>query len=205
LLNGKKIPVDPNNKKVYPFTYLGKTVVPIRVIENLGAKVKYNGENTPVSITYNGKKIPNDKKPLIIEGKTYVTFRSIAESLNFQVRYDGTTGVVTVSGTKLSVAKLKETITAGKSLAANSAVVKAIKLKKDAITLLKGKQTDITAKDILFTPKTPGTTILTYSSSNTKVAVVSSKGKITAKNAGTAKITITAHTGKTAVLTVTVK
>ncbi|MDR3344077.1 MAG: leucine-rich repeat protein [Oscillospiraceae bacterium] len=44
-----------------------------------------------------------------------------------------------------------------------------------------------------------------YSSSNTKVATVDSAGKITAKAAGKAKITVKSYNGKTAAITVTVK
>ena len=45
----------------------------------------------------------------------------------------------------------------------------------------------------------------TWSSSDADVAEVSSTGKVTAKKAGTAVITVTTHNGKTATCTVTVK
>ena len=48
-------------------------------------------------------------------------------------------------------------------------------------------------------------TTYTYTSSKTAVATITSSGKVVAKKAGTAVITITTHNGKTATCTVTVK
>ena len=48
-------------------------------------------------------------------------------------------------------------------------------------------------------------TTYTYTSSKTAVATVTSSGKVVAKKAGTAVITVTTHNGKTATCTVTVK
>ena len=48
-------------------------------------------------------------------------------------------------------------------------------------------------------------TTYTYTSSKTAVATITSSGKVVAKKAGTAIITITTHNGKTATCTVTVK
>ena len=61
-------------------------------------------------------------------------------------------------------------------------------LNKKTVTLNKGKT---------LTLKLTGATAKKYKSSNTKVATVNSKGKITAKGAGTTTITCTASNKKT--------
>lgn len=63
------------------------------------------------------------------------------------------------------------------------------KITASDISLTVGKSKTIKAK---LTPSKPVIAKLTYKSSNTKVATVNSKGKVTAKKAGSAKITITA-------------
>ncbi len=58
--------------------------------------------------------------------------------------------------------------------------------------------------EVLFLPSYATNKTLTWTSSNTAVASVSN-GKVTAKKAGTAKITVKSNNGKTSVCTVTVK
>ena len=50
-----------------------------------------------------------------------------------------------------------------------------------------------------------GTTMKSYNSSNTKVAKVNKKGKITARKTGKAKITVTTQKGATATITIKVQ
>ena len=54
-------------------------------------------------------------------------------------------------------------------------------------------------------PKGTASNKITYTSSNKKVATVNSKGKVTAKKKGTAKITVKTFNGKKKVIKVTVK
>lgn len=67
-----------------------------------------------------------------------------------------------------------------------------ITLKKTKATLEVGKSTTIAVKSL----KGLSTKTLKYTSSNKKVATVNSKGKVTAKKAGTATITITSPVNK---------
>ena len=81
--------------------------------------------------------------------------------------------------------------------------VTSVSLNKTSVTLTgKGMTTTLTAtvKPTNATDKT-----ITWKSSNTKVATVSSSGKVTTVGAGTATITATSSNGKTAKATVTVK
>ncbi len=82
--------------------------------------------------------------------------------------------------------------------------VKKIKLSAKSTTLKKGKSVKVKAK---FTPANGISKELTWTSSNKKVAVVNSKGKVTAKKKGTAKITAKAKdgTGKKATIRIRVK
>ncbi len=78
--------------------------------------------------------------------------------------------------------------------------VTSIKLNKSSVTLKKGETSQLTATVL---PDNATNKAVTYSSSNTKVAKVSSSGKITAVGGGTATITAKAD-GKTATCKVTV-
>ena len=73
-----------------------------------------------------------------------------------------------------------------------------IKLNKAKLTIYKGKTATLKAT------VTGDSTKTKWKSSNSSIAAVNSKGKITAKKAGTCKITATAN-GKKAICTVTVK
>ena len=73
-----------------------------------------------------------------------------------------------------------------------------IKLNKTKLTIYKGKTATLKAK------VTGSSSKVKWKSSNSSIAAVNSKGKITAKKAGTCKITATAN-GKSATCTVTIK
>ncbi|PSL40716.1 Ig-like protein group 2 [Planomicrobium soli] len=78
---------------------------------------------------------------------------------------------------------------------------KSVKLNKTSATLTKGKTLTLTAT---ISPGNATNKTLKWKSSNTKVAKVDSKGKVTAVGAGSAKITVTTSNGKTATAAITV-
>ena len=85
-----------------------------------------------------------------------------------------------------------------------SAPVKSIKVDKKSVSLAqKGKTATI--KPTVTYSMQGHTAKLSWKSSNTKVATVNSKGKITAKGKGKATITVSAANGKSAKIKVTVK
>ena len=109
------------------------------------------------------------------------------------------TSVVTVNsrtgkltGKKAGTAKVTVTLKSGKKATVTVTVKKIItttklKANQTAVTLKKGKSFQL---KVTVTPKNSQEKVI-YKSSNTKVATVTSKGKITAKKAGKAVITIT--------------
>jgi len=81
--------------------------------------------------------------------------------------------------------------------------VEKVSLNKSATTLTEGESETLTAT---ITPSNAtGDKTVKWSSSNGVVAAVDSNGKVTAKKAGTAVITVTSSNGKSASCTVTVK
>lgn len=82
-------------------------------------------------------------------------------------------------------------------------VVPKLKLPKDGVLLTKNATKKVKAGAKLQIVL-DGVKAKSYKSDNTAVATVSSKGAVTAKLAGTAKITVTTKTGKKLVLTVKV-
>lgn len=114
-------------------------------------------------------------------------------------------GTCKLTGVKKGTAKLEITLASGlKKIVTVKVQAKTVKTSKISglakkMTVKKGEKT--TLKPVI-TPATSQQKV-TYSSSNKKVATVSSKGVITAKKAGTAKITVKSGSKKVTV-TVTV-
>ncbi|MDR3344823.1 MAG: Ig-like domain-containing protein, partial [Oscillospiraceae bacterium] len=77
-----------------------------------------------------------------------------------------------------------------------------VALNKTAATIGAGQTTTLTAT---VAPANATNKTITWSSNNTAVATVDSKGKVTAKKAGTATITAKSHNGKTKSAVITVK
>ncbi|MDO5423194.1 MAG: Ig-like domain-containing protein [Eubacteriales bacterium] len=109
-----------------------------------------------------------------------------------------------ITGKKAGTANIVVTLKSGKTVTIKVTVKKVattkVSVNKKTVTLKKGKTLQL---KVTLTPKNSQDKV-TYKTSNKKVATVSSKGKITAKGAGTATITITSGSKK-ATCKVTVK
>ncbi|MDR1833688.1 MAG: Ig-like domain-containing protein [Propionibacteriaceae bacterium] len=118
-----------------------------------------------------------------------------------------TAGVV--KGVKAGTATVTATVNGVSNTSASTTVTvyqpaKTFKLSKTKLTLKKGKKATLSVK---FTPADTSSKYkkLKWKSSNTKIATVNSKGKVTAKKKGKATITATTTTGKKLTCKVTVK
>jgi uncharacterized protein YjdB len=118
----------------------------------------------------------------------------------------GKNGEFTITGKKNGKATVTLTTTSGKRATVSVSVekravkAKSVKLNKKNATLVAGKT--ITLKAAINPKKTTDT--LSWKSSNKKVATVDKFGVVTAKKAGTATITVTTSSGKTAKCKITV-
>ena len=157
---------------------IGKLTPALNVaVTKLPLKVKQSTTKLKVTGMENGDSVKSWKSSnteiFKVSGKANGTCKITAGSK---------TGKATLTITLASGLQKKVTVTV------QSGTVKTTKITglKSTLTLAKGKKT--TLKPVL-TPITSQQKI-TYSSSNKRVAVVTSKGVITAKSAGTAKITV---------------
>lgn len=108
-INGKIL-----NCEVPPIVFDGYSVVPARdVFEFLGANVEWEGENQKVTVDYeettvelyinkrevlkNGQKETMPIPPKLINGKTMIPARYVAESLGFDVDFDNMTDTVIIN------------------------------------------------------------------------------------------------------------
>lgn len=99
---------------VEPTNINGRTLVPLRTIfESLGAEVQWDGSTQTITgtkgnikvilqinnkiATVNGKKVELDVAAKVIDGRTLVPARFIAESLGAKVNWDGITSTVAIS------------------------------------------------------------------------------------------------------------
>ncbi|WP_273130269.1 Ig-like domain-containing protein [Bacillus weihaiensis] len=107
-----------------------------------------------------------------------------------------TKGTVTMTASVKGAKDVKVNVTVTAPIAAKS-----VKLNKTSVTINKGKTYTLTAS---VSPSNTTNKTIKWKSSNTKVAKVDSKGKVTAIGAGTAKITATTSNGKASSATITV-
>ena len=111
-VNGKEQNID--NEGTSPVIVNERTLVPIRaIIEAMGGTVGWDGERREVKLDYKGDKIRlvidsktaylNDKPseldtaPAIINDRTMLPIRFIAESFGFDVAWDGSTQKITIT------------------------------------------------------------------------------------------------------------
>ena len=83
-----------------------RTLVPIRIVtETLGGKVDWNGATKEVTLTIDGKEIKMiigkmlekyGVEPVIIDGRTFVPVRFVADELFATVAWDDATKTVTI-------------------------------------------------------------------------------------------------------------
>jgi fibronectin type 3 domain-containing protein len=119
-VNGVSQEIDPGRgTKPVIIPKWGRTVVPIRaIVEALGGTISWNGKERKVTINFNGTVIelwidnpkakvngetqwidPNnhDVKPIIINDRTMLPLRFVAENLGCKVDWDGTTRTITIT------------------------------------------------------------------------------------------------------------
>lgn len=106
-----------------------------------------------------------------------------------------TRSVLTSTTTNESAVVVTQKVTAA------AVAAKSVKLNKTSATIAKGKTLVLSAK---ISPSNTTNKSLKWKSSNTKVAKVDSKGKVTAVGTGSAKITVSTNNGKKATATITV-
>lgn len=175
-----------------------------------GSHVVYIGR--PLMTPVKTKSISLGKKSVTLGVKEKYTLKAAKKPKNSNQGISWSSSnksVATVSSKGVITAKKKGTayITAKSGNASKKcrvtvkAAPKKIKLNAKKKTL-KVKQTFQIKQTI---PKGTASNKISYQSSNSKVASVSSKGKITAKKAGTASVTVTTFNKKKAVIKITVK
>ena len=202
-----------------PVTPNGKTEVQNALTLNAGLKVSQTGKKITVKfgkvagatsyevyVAYCGQKFPTKATATTKKNSVSIT-KLNGKKLNLKKNFK----VVVVA--KKSKAKLGKTITAHVVGRKNVKYTNAKSIKitsKTALTLKKGKKSQIKAKTILVNSKKKQLTDahakeFRYASSNKKVATVSKTGKITAKGKGMATIYVYSRNGYAKKVKVTVK
>lgn len=211
-----KITWKTSNKKVVTVTAKGK----IKGVKAGTATITATASNgkkatCKVTVVKSSKKstsIKLSKKTLTVNKGAYKQLKAtITKNSTDKITWSSSNkkvATVDKNGVVVGVKKGTATITA-KTSSGKKATCKVtvkvpatkVKLNKTKVTLAKGKS--VTLKATL-TP-TNSTDKLTWTTSNKKVATVTSKGKVTAVKKGTATITVKTTSGKKATCKVTVK
>lgn len=112
--NGARTAVDPENYDTVPVIRDERTLLPVRaVVENLDGEAEWNDESKEVTIKYNdteikltlnsqtayvnGEEKTLDTAPVIINDRTMLPVRFIAENLKLNVDWDNTSKTVTIT------------------------------------------------------------------------------------------------------------
>jgi uncharacterized protein YjdB len=181
------------------------------------AKAKAN-QNIYSKVTVNvaAKTVKLNKSALTITAGTSATLAATVspsdspektvtwKSSNTKVATVNSKGSVT--GKAQGTATITATVKMAKAVTAKVTVkppvlAKSVKLSSSSVTLLTGKSATFTAT---VSPSNTTNKSISWKSSNTKVAKVDNKGKVTAVGPGTAKITAVTSNGKTASATINV-
>jgi len=195
----------------------------IATVSNGTITAKANGKATITAKTANGKaasctvtvttdatKVSVVKSLTIVKGKKATLTATISPSTtsNKKLTYKSSNtkvAKVTSKGVITGVAKGTATITvttANGKKATCKVTIAEVKLNASSAVLQAGKSTTAVKINTKYPTKD---TVKSYKSSNTKVATVNSKGKITAKKVGKATITVTMKSGATATCKITVQ
>lgn len=111
-VNGNEMPIDEQG--TVPVIENNRTLLPVRaVVEQMGGSVDWNGETNEVTLTYgndkikltidsteallNGEKRNIDAAPTIINDRTMLPIRFIAESFGFNVEWDEKTATISIT------------------------------------------------------------------------------------------------------------
>ena len=114
-VNGNDMPIDEQG--TVPVIVNDRTLLPVRaVVEQMGGTVDWNGETQEVTLTYgeaeikltidsteallNGEKQALDVAPTVINDRTMLPIRFIAESFKFEVEWNEREQSVTITNTK---------------------------------------------------------------------------------------------------------
>ncbi len=185
---------------------VGTAIITVKTTNNHTATCTVTVKKAPTSVALN----KTSTTLAVVQKETLTATLTPTNSATYctWTSSDDTIATVTssgvVTGKKAGTVTINVKTTNGKTAECQVTVKKAptaLTLDKTTLTLKVGET--YTLKKTL-TPSNAYTTY-TYTSSKTAVATVTSSGKIVAKKAGTATITVTTHNGKTATCTVTVK
>ncbi len=114
-VNGKDMPIDEQG--TVPVIVNDRTLLPVRaVVEQMGGTVAWNGETQEVTLTYgeneikltidsteallNGEKQTLDVAPAVMNDRTMLPIRFIAESFKFNVEWNENEQSVTITNSK---------------------------------------------------------------------------------------------------------
>lgn len=126
-VNGEAQEIDPGMGTV-PVIVNDRTLLPVRaVVETLGGEVSWNGDTRTATLSYGGNTIELtidsttaylngeahtlDTTPVIINDRTMLPMRFIAEGFGFDVEWEQTTQTVTLSGSVTEDSQTEPTAT----------------------------------------------------------------------------------------------
>ena len=174
--NGKTAVCTITVKKAPTTISLNKDNIMLGMGENFALKVKFNNGETAKSVTYT----TNSTKAVTVDKNGFITTKESGVAIITAKTYNGKTAVC-----KVTVKNAPTSIT----------------LNKSSLVLKAGETFDLNVRFNVGEVSR----INTYTSVNTNVATVDSKGIVTAKKTGTTSITARTYNGKQSICTVQVK
>lgn len=195
-----------SNTKVATVNKNGKITAKKTGVANITVNMK-SGAKATCQVWVTDVKLEKSAVTIQVGKRKRLTINSFYPTSSIRMSWKSSnTKVATVNNTatitakKAGTAYITVTTSVGATATCKVTVVNVV-LKKTSATLKTKESTTIQIKSKY--PKKD--TVKSYKSSNTNVATVNSKGKVTAKKTGTATITVTMKSGATATFKVTVK